>query len=308
MIDITRPGKNVLTLETPVMCAAGVMGYGDSYSKLIHLDKLGAVVTHPLSHHEWYPAHGTRVVPLDAGVLIHSGYPNPGFSRGVREYRGLWGKMPIPVIVHLIATTPEEIRSCMRTADNVDSIAAIELGLQDDLPWDQAEDLVDAAVRNTEKPVIVRLPLYDAFAIAKACTGAGAGALVVSAPPRGVARDPRSGRLVKGRVYSPTVKPMSLRVVGALANRIQDVPIIGAGGIHTPQDARDYLEAGAVAVQVDSVVWIKPSMIERIARDLSGNLVTRATDALPDEWHPDMGDTIAGQRSVPLAPDDAETN
>jgi dihydroorotate dehydrogenase (NAD+) catalytic subunit len=307
MIDITRPGKNVLTLNTPVMCAAGVMGYGDSYSKLIHLDKLGAVVTHPLSHHEWYPAHGTRVVPLDAGVLIHSGYPNPGFSRGVREYRGLWGKMPIPVIVHLIATTPDEIRSCMRTADNVDSIAAIELGLQDDLPWELAEELVEAAVKNSEKPIIVRLPLYDAFAIAAACAGAGAGALVVSAPPRGVARDPRSGRLVKGRVYSPTVKPMSLRVVGALANRIHNVPIIGAGGIHTPQDARDYLEAGAVAVQVDSVVWIKPSMIERIARDLSGNLVTRANDALPDEWDPDMGDTIAGQRK-PSVPDDAETH
>jgi len=196
----------------------------------------------------------------------------------------------------------------MRVADDVACIAAIELGLQDDLPWDQAEELVEAATQNTEKPVIVRLPLYDAFAIAEACAGAGAGALVVAAPPRGVARDPRSGRLVKGRVYSPTVKPMSLRVVGALCNRIQDVPIIGAGGIHTPQDARDYLEAGAVAVQIDSVVWIKPQMIERIARDLSGNLVTRASDALPDEWHPDMGDTIAGQRRTPPPQTDAETH
>ena len=94
-----------------------------------------------------------------------------------------------------------------------------------------------------------------------------------------------------GRVYSPIVKPIVLRLVGVLARRIQDVPIIGAGGIHSPQDARDYLEAGAVAVQIDSVAWIKPRMVERIARDLSGGLVTRAMGAFPDEWHPDMGDT-----------------
>jgi dihydroorotate dehydrogenase len=69
------------------------------------------------------------------------------------------------------------------------------------------------------------------------------------------------------------------------------VPLIGAGGIHSLQDARDYLEAGAVAVQIDSVTWVQPRLLERIARDLSGGLVTRASDAYPDEWHPDMGDT-----------------
>jgi dihydroorotate dehydrogenase len=84
---------------------------------------------------------------------------------------------------------------------------------------------------------------------------------------------------------------MILRLVGILARRIQNVPIIAAGGIHSTQDARDYLEAGAVAVQIDSATWIQPSLLERIARDLDGSLTTRPTDAFPDEWHPDMGDT-----------------
>jgi dihydroorotate dehydrogenase (NAD+) catalytic subunit len=84
---------------------------------------------------------------------------------------------------------------------------------------------------------------------------------------------------------------MILRLVGVLARRIQDVPLIGAGGIHSIQDARDYLEAGAVAVLVDSATWIQPKLLERIARDLGGMLVTRAMGSFPDEWHPDMGDT-----------------
>ena len=71
-----------------------------------------------------------------------------------------------------------------------------------------------------------------------------------------------------------------------------------AGGIHSPQDARDYLEAGAVAVQVDSVTWVDPKMLEIIGRDLGGLVITQPTDALPDEWHPGMGETERRKRTV----------
>jgi dihydroorotate dehydrogenase (NAD+) catalytic subunit len=81
-----------------------------------------------------------------------------------------------------------------------------------------------------------------------------------------------------------------LRLVGQLARRL-DVPIIGAGGIHSPQDGRDYIEAGARAVQVDTVTWVQPKMLEVIARDLGGLVITKAAGALPDEWHPGMGET-----------------
>jgi dihydroorotate dehydrogenase len=82
------------------------------------------------------------------------------------------------------------------------------------------------------------------------------------------------------------------------------VPIIGAGGIHSPEDARDYLEAGARAVQVDSVTWVEPRMLEIIARDLGGLTVTRALDALGDEWYPGMSDHTMAQRRDALRPED----
>lgn len=291
MIRITRTGKHSLVIKSPVMPAAGVMGFANAYYSLINIEKLGAYVTNPITYEAWSPATGTRVVPLDAGVLIHTGLPNPGLRGAIKEYSPIWRNMPIPVILHLVATTPEHISRAVEQIDNTDGIAAIELGLDDDIDSREAEKLVKAATNNAEKPVIVRLPVYDAYEIAPAAADAGADALVVAAAPRGTARDKRSGKLVSGRVYGPLVKPMVLRLVGVLARRLQDVPIIGAGGIHTIQDARDYLEAGAVAVQVDSVAWIQPNLLERIARDLGGNLVTRASDAFPDEWHPDMGDT-----------------
>jgi dihydroorotate dehydrogenase (NAD+) catalytic subunit len=289
-IEITRPGKNSLTLETPMMPASGTFGYGDVYRDFVNVEKLGAIVTNPITYEPWNPAAGTRVVPLDGGILMHTGLPNPGLNKALKRYRNLWTMLPLPIILHLVATTADHVRKSAARLDGEDSIDAIELGLNDDVTWRQADEFVRAAVEKTDKPVLVRLPLGDANEIADAVQDAGAGALVIAAPPRGTARDPITGRLVSGRIYGPLVKPIVLRMVGQLVRRIK-IPLIGAGGIHSTQDARDYLEAGARAVQVDSVTWVQPQMLEIIGRDLGGWIVTRATDALPDEWYPGMGDT-----------------
>jgi dihydroorotate dehydrogenase (NAD+) catalytic subunit len=289
-IEITRPGKHVLEVTTPVMPAAGTFGFGDVYDDFIKIDKLGAIVTHPITYEAWDPAVGTRVVPLDAGVLMHTGLPNPGLAKALRLYREGWRRLPVPLILHLVATTEDHVRKSAARLDEEDSVHAIELGLNDDITWQEAEKLVKAALRRTEKPLLVRLPLLDTYEIAEAVDGAGAGALVISAPPRGTARDPYTGKLVSGRVYGPLVKPMVLRVVGQVIRRVE-APVIGAGGIHSQQDARDFIEAGAVGVQVDSITWIRPQLLETISRDLGSMIVTRESGALPDEWHPGMGDT-----------------
>jgi dihydroorotate dehydrogenase (NAD+) catalytic subunit len=294
-IPLTRPGKNSLIIETPVMPAAGVFGFGEQYRDLIDLEKLGALVTNPVTYTPWSPATGTRVVPLDAGVLVHTGLPNPGLSKVLTQHRTTWERMPIPVIVHVVSTTVDEVRRCIHKLDEEEAIAGVELGLNDDVTILDAQAAVRAATDRADKPLIVRLPFGATVELAKAVADAGAGGLVVCAPPRGTARD-SAGRLVAGRLYGPMIKPLVLRMVGQITRRV-NVPVIGAGGIHTAQDARDYLEAGAVAVQVDSVTWIDPKALEMIARDLGGLVITQPMGALPDEWHPGMGETERRKRA-----------
>ncbi len=281
-VEITRPGKYSLILSTPVMPAAGTAGFGDSYRRLINYDHLGALVTNPVTIERWNPARGTRIVPLDAGVLVHTGLPNPGLGAVVRQYRQLWASLPLPIILHLVGTTVPQVERAGRQLDEIEGIDAVELGLNDDMAEDAAFDLVAAA--NMEKPLMVRLPFYECRQLAMPVVEAGADALVVSAPPRGTARDERTGRLLSGRIYGPLVKPMILRLVGRLRRHIPaEIPIIGSGGIHSPQDARDFIEAGAVAVQVDTATWVQPKLLERIARDLGGWIETRHKDALTDD-------------------------
>ena len=165
--------------------------------------------------------------------------------------------------------------------DREEIIDAVELGLHDETTPAEVERLIKVARESVEKPLLVVLPFNAAQDMAQAIIGAGGDALVACSAPRGTARD-SSGKLVAGRVYGPTLKPLNLRYVGQLARR-SSIPIIGSGGIHSVQDARDYLEAGAVAVQVDAAVWSLPKLLENISREMGGMTVTQPIDAL-DNW------------------------
>jgi dihydroorotate dehydrogenase (NAD+) catalytic subunit len=290
-IQITRPGKNAIILEIPVMAAAGILGFGDTYRDMIQFEKLGAFVTNPVTYTPWKPALGNRVIELPAGTLVHTGNPNPGISKVLSKYRNLWNAMAMPVIMHISATSVEHARKCASRIDAENAIDGIELGLNDDISPEEVEQMVSATVKNTEKPVLVRLPLTDAINLGHAAADGGASGLVACAAPRGIARDPRNGQLLTGRIYGPLIKPVVMRLVQQLAEQLPDMPIVGAGGIHSQQDARDYLDVGAKAVQVDTATWIQPKLLEYIARDLGGLVLTRATGALGDEWHPGFGET-----------------
>ncbi|MCC6804657.1 MAG: hypothetical protein IT319_17375 [Anaerolineae bacterium] len=280
-IRITRPGKTNLIVDSPVMNAAGTLGFGDEYRDLVDLSVLGAFVTNPLTYAPRSPANGTRVVPLSGGVLVHTGLPNPGINKVVEQNRAAWERMSIPVIAHLVVNAAEDLHKSIAVLEREPSIEAIEFGLNDEMNPAETEWAIRAALGKMEKPLLVRFPFnahLDHFA---AAVDAGAHALVISAPPRGTARD-QTGQLVAGRVYGPLVKPMVLRMVGQLVRRFPRIPVIGAGGIHSEQDARDYIEAGAVAVQVDSATWVMPKLIEEIARELSGVDTTQAHGAVDD--------------------------
>jgi len=62
--------------------------------------------------------------------------------------------------------------------------------------------------------------------------------------------------------------PLALHALRRVV-KLVSVPIIGCGGIHSAEDARAFLRAGATAIQMDSALWRDPSCLARIARSLS---------------------------------------
>jgi dihydroorotate dehydrogenase (NAD+) catalytic subunit len=238
-----------LALNTPILNAAGSLGFALDPNVPINISHLGAFVTNPISARKRTPARGPRLLEFPGGFLLHTGYPNPGLGSIIRRFASHWRRSPLPVLVHLLVQSPAETFRMVEQLESVDGVMGIELGLPPETDINLATELVNAAVG--ELPVIVRLPLEVATELAPALTEFDLAALSLS-PPRGALPGP-TGELVHGRLYGPAVFPLALATVEKLVET--GIPIIGAGGVYNSQDAEAMLSAGAFAVQLDTTLW-----------------------------------------------------
>jgi dihydroorotate dehydrogenase (NAD+) catalytic subunit len=271
------------------MPAAGTFGYGPECHHLIeygeafnpqdpdHNPSLGAIVTNPVSFNPRQAAHGPRLAVHGSHILVHTGLPNPGLQKVIREYARFWGRQPLPVIVHLIATTPRDVaRACDRLS-TVPNVMGVELGLDEGTSVEETLALLDAAQTGGTLPVISRVPFDGVATLTPALAEAGSDALTLTAPPRGLLRTEQGW--AKGRLYGPATLPLLLHHLAYWAQALS-VPIIACGGIYTPEDAQACLALGATAVQVDAAIWRDPQILSACSHPppVSGKLIEKEGD------------------------------
>jgi dihydroorotate dehydrogenase (NAD+) catalytic subunit len=147
---------------------------------------------------------------------------------------------------------------------------------------------VTQAVRAaTTLPVLVKLSLdvADVGGVGQAVEEAGADALTLSNMPSAMAIDLRSRRPALGSTVGglsgPALKPLALRAVYQAA-QVVGIPIVGCGGISGPDDALEFLMAGASAVQVGTAVMVDPTAPGRIIEGIAAYLERTGTANLRD--------------------------
>jgi dihydroorotate dehydrogenase (NAD+) catalytic subunit len=65
------------------------------------------------------------------------------------------------------------------------------------------------------------------------------------------------------------IKPITVRLVYEAA-RVISIPIIGLGGIESPDDVAEYMVAGASAVEVGTAHFADPRASERLVEGFEG--------------------------------------
>jgi dihydroorotate dehydrogenase (NAD+) catalytic subunit len=246
-------GKRDLRIAPPLMNTAGCLGFADEAKKVFNIERLGALVTNPISLSPRSPAHGRRFVPFEGGFLLHTGHPNPGCTRVIQAHRMRWASLQIPIIPHLIASSADEIYRMIDRLESVDNVQAIELGLQrSDL--DLALDL-SAAAQTGELPVIANLPLDFDPRHLPLVEAAGVHAISMG-PPRGTIVSAEGDKL-SGRLYGPHLLPLALNALEAWC-ALSQLPLIAAGGVYQESAAMAMFELGASAVQLSTILWTEP--------------------------------------------------
>ena len=241
--------KRDLYFSKPFMNAAGSLGFTPDPRNGILLDSFGAFVTNPISLRPRQPTSQPTVLEYPGGFLLHTGLPNPGIHGAMKKYATKWTRCDLPIIVHLMADRPEETRNMVRMLESHENVMAVELGFAPLL----ADDIILLTLEMCigEIPLIFSLPVEQVLSLGPRLVQAGAQAISISAP-RGALMNAVK-QVTTGRLFGPSLFPLALETVHSAAKL--GIPIIGASGVWSKENADAMLSVGALAVQVDAALW-----------------------------------------------------
>jgi len=187
------------------------------------------------------------------------------------------------VIVNVFGYTVGEYKGVVEQLNDADGIAAYELnvscpnvhagGMAFGSDAGSLEYLVNEVRSISKRPLIVKLSpnVTSIGGMARVCAASGADAVSLVNTFVAMSIDPetRKPRLtnVTGGLSGPAIKPIAVRMVYEAAHAV-DIPVIGLGGIITPEDAVEFMLAGAAAVQVGTASYADPRATERLAKGL----------------------------------------
>ncbi|MFP5205790.1 MAG: dihydroorotate dehydrogenase [Acidobacteriota bacterium] len=273
-----------IELANPVIAASGTFGYGIEFEEIVSLERLGGFVTKGISLEPMAGHPAPRLVHTAAGMLNAIGLQNIGVKAYIATKLPPMKRYPrCKVFVNVFGSTAEEYVAVIEHLNQADGIAGYELnvscpnvhagGMAFGADPGSLEYLVERAKRVAIRPLIVKLsPNVTSIAqMAIVSANAGADAVSVANTFRAMAIDveTRKPRLtnVSGGLSGPAIKPIAVRMVYEAARSVR-IPVIGIGGIVTPEDAVEFLLAGATAVEVGTASYADPRATERLAKGL----------------------------------------
>jgi dihydroorotate dehydrogenase (NAD+) catalytic subunit len=273
-----------LELTNPVIAASGTFGYGIEFEEIVALEQIGGFVTKGISLEPMAGNTAPRIVQTAAGMLNAIGLQNVGVDDYLKRKLPPLKRYPhCKVIVNVFGYTVGDYLAVIERLNQAQGIAAYELnvscpnvhagGMAFGADPSSLEYLVGRAKAASTRPLIVKLTpnVASISQMAKVAADAGADAisLVNTFLAIGINAETRQPRLrnLTGGLSGPAIKPIALRMVYETAKAVE-IPILGMGGIVTPEDAVEFLLAGATAVQVGTASYADPRAVERLAHGL----------------------------------------
>ncbi len=268
-----------LTLANPVLVASGCGGTGRELSPYLGepgLAGLGAFVTRSLTMNPRTGGRSPRLAETPSGLLWSATMPNPGVDLFLATELPWLLRHGARVVVSIVGATMGEYAELARRLGRSPGVSAIEVNLAAPDPTGvldvrepfHAAGVVSAVHRDLPRgiPVLAKLrpDLTRLVETARAVVDAGADAVVVGGAHPAAHADGRPAGL-----SGPAIRPLALRCVTAVHEALPDAAVIGAGGISDLSDARSFLDAGAVALQIGSALLHDPTTAARLAADLT---------------------------------------
>ena len=272
--------------KNPVTVASGTFGSGEEFSEFVDLNRLGAVTTKGVANVPWPGNPTPRVAEVFGGMMNAIGLQNPGIDLFCKRDIPFLKKYDTKIIVNVCGHAPEEYLAVVeRLADEPIDMMEINISCPNVnagfLAFGQdakhVEELTAQIKKIAKQPIIMKLTpnVTDITEIAKAAEAGGADALSLINTLTGMKIDINRRTFAvankTGGVSGPVVHPIAVRMVYQTAQAV-NIPIIGMGGIATPEDAIEMILAGASAVSVGTVNFINPYTTQEVVDGMAAFL------------------------------------
>ncbi len=227
-------------------------------------------------------AASPRLCETPSGMLNAVGLQNIGVRAFVAEKLPALRAYRTAIVANVFGYSVDEYVGVIRILEEAEGMAGYELniscpntahgGLQFGSDPQMVSEVVGAVRRAANRPLWVKLSpnVTDIALIARAAEEAGADALTVANTYQAMSVDiqTRKSRLGRttGGLSGPAIKPITMRLVYE-ASRSVKIPIIGLGGVETPEDVLEYMIVGATAVQVGTASFTHAG---RLSEDCKG--------------------------------------
>ena len=260
-----------LRLQNPILTASGTFGYGSEFAGFLDLNRLGGFCTKGISIKPRAGNPSPRIVETASGMLNSIGLENCGSGHFLNEIMPKIAGYRCAIIVNLYASSEEEFVELAGILSREPRIDAFEMNLscpnvkEGGSAFGANPELIEKLTRAvksaTEKPLIVKLSpnVTDIreTALAAEAGGADAVSLINTLIGTAVNREKRTFILGNkiGGLSGPAIKPVALRMVWQVAQTVK-IPVIGIGGIMSPEDVLDFLIVGATAVQLGAANFV----------------------------------------------------
>src|ERR1700744_4525724 len=239
-----------------------------------------------------------RIIETASGMINAIGLQNMGVAAFIAE------KLPAlrrynttACIANVFGYTVDDYLAVVEQLNAAEGVAAYKLnapspttqhgGLVSGANPPQLAELVVRTKRLATRPVIVKLSpnVTSIGQMARVAEAAGADAISLVNTFVSLAIDVKTRRPrianVTGGLSGPAIKPIAVRMVWEAARAVK-IPIVGMGGISVPEDAVEFLLAGATAVEVGTASYADPRAVEKISTGLerwcAANGVANAAD------------------------------
>ena len=283
MVDL-RTKLSSLDLDNPLIPASGCYGFGQDFAPLYDLNILGSISFKGTTVE---PREGNalpRIAECPMGMLNSVGLQNPGVKVVVEEELPALKKIfHKPLVANISGFSFEEFSILAEEMDKVENVGLLEVniscpnvhngGMAFGTDAKNVAEVCKRVKEKTRKPVYMKLSpnVTDITEMAKAAEAAGADGISLINTLLGMRIDIKRRRPVLankvGGYSGPAVFPIALRMVYQVRKAVQ-IPIIGMGGIASPEDVIEMMMAGASAVEIGAENLVHPY----VCRDILENL------------------------------------